>query len=398
MLVKSLVSKLAKYGLEPQLQPHSTIKYYVAVNGKVLTWIDQDGLATCTKVAREGERDDAMTDYFVGYYARTIKEAISGLELPANPKDYTPAVEPESEVVEATVEPAESVESDIPVEAQDIAQERRERLAERQEYRADRYSELADKNRKAATAAYAESRQLSSVIPFGQPVLVGHHSERTDRNHRDKMWNKMGQGVALESKAQHYEEKLDSLNTNRAISSDDPDAIKKLKAKLACLEESQARMKAVNATIRKLQKQGLTGEAATTALMAQTGMNHDDAHSLLNPKWGGQRVGYQGYELTNNNATIRNTKQRIQELQRQWETVAQDGGNREQAYPELGLTVVHNHTINRLQLKFDGKPEANVRSILKGRGFKWSRLETAWQRQLNRAAEMAAASVIDQLK
>ncbi len=67
-------------------------------------------------------------------------------------------------------------------------------------------------------------------------------------------------------------------------------------------------------------------------------------------------------------------------------------------YSDLGFQVERNTDINRLQLKFDGKPEANIRSILKSNGFRWSPREGAWQRQLGGNSEGGLNRVIEQLK
>jgi len=52
--------------------------------------------------------------------------------------------------------------------------------------------------------------------------------------------------------------------------------------------------------------------------------------------------------------------------------------------------VVENFEENRLQIVFDGKPSAEVRSELKGNGFRWAPSQEAWQRQLNNGARYAA--------
>ena len=48
-----------------------------------------------------------------------------------------------------------------------------------------------------------------------------------------------------------------------------------------------------------------------------------------------------------------------------------------------GGKAIHNKEINRIQLIFDGKPDEDIRSALKGKGFHWSRREGAWQREFN---------------
>ena len=55
---------------------------------------------------------------------------------------------------------------------------------------------------------------------------------------------------------------------------------------------------------------------------------------------------------------------------------------------------VENAEENRVQLVFDGKPPEETRAVLKQNGFRWSRRELAWQRQLNPQGKRAADYVI----
>lgn len=55
--------------------------------------------------------------------------------------------------------------------------------------------------------------------------------------------------------------------------------------------------------------------------------------------------------------------------------------------------VLHNVEENRLQLFFNGKPKTETLSKLKGRGFKWSPRNKAWQRQLTTNALYALGDV-----
>ncbi|MFF3665427.1 DUF3560 domain-containing protein [Microtetraspora malaysiensis] len=52
---------------------------------------------------------------------------------------------------------------------------------ERAEGRADRYAERASRNTSAGNARWDRTRERMSGIPLGQPILVGHHSERRHR-------------------------------------------------------------------------------------------------------------------------------------------------------------------------------------------------------------------------
>src|SRR3546814_16447475 len=68
---------------------------------------------------------------------------------------------------------------------------------------------------------------MGEAIPFGQPVLIGHHSEGRDRNYRQRIHNTFGKTFDLQKKADHYTKKAASVGDG-GISSDDPDAIAKL--------------------------------------------------------------------------------------------------------------------------------------------------------------------------
>ena len=60
--------------------------------------------------------------------------------------------------------------------------------------------------------------------------------------------------------------------------------------------------------------------------------------------------------------------------------------------------TVENAEIMRLQLFFDGKPEAEVRDILKKNGFRWSRKNNCWQRQLTDNARYSLERVKKELE
>lgn len=163
------------------------------------------------------------------------------------------------------------------------------------------------------------------------------------------------------------------------ISSDDPDAVAKLKAKLEALERDQELMKAANAAIRmKDTKKGDTK-------LAELGYTEEEIVKLRAPDFCG-RIGYPAYRLQNNNANIRRIRQRIAELEKKKENPAEgwefDGGK-----------VVVNQGVNRLQIIFDDRPDADLRSELKGEGFRWAPSQGAWQRQLTDNAMRAARRI-----
>jgi hypothetical protein len=69
--------------------------------------------------------------------------------------------------------------------------------------------------------------------------------------------------------------------------------------------------------------------------------------------------------------------------------VAAGGEEKRTAYQGL-CEVVENFEENRLQIIFEGKPDAAIRDELKSNGFRWAPSQGAWQRQLNNGARYAA--------
>jgi len=263
---------------------------------------------------------------------------------------------------------------------------------ERREARIDRLRERADRNRAEAVQVGSAARDRAGAIPFGQPILIGHHSERRDRNYRARIQRGYEKAAELDSKAQHYEDRADSAERNRAISSDDPEAVRKLQEKIGKLEEKRAAMKSINSTIRKWKKQGEDRQIAELLNLPFI-EQESTARALLVPDFAG-RIGVPSYELTNLGATIRTAKQRIETLRREYKAQAEPVEDR----GGPGFTISENTAENRLQLIFPGKPPEATRSILKREGFRWSPYNGAWQRQLNNAARYAADRVCAVLK
>ncbi|TDX00519.1 DUF3560 domain-containing protein [Dinghuibacter silviterrae] len=81
------------------------------------------------------------------------------------------------------------------------------RTQERAEYRAERAEHRADKAEQKSDQLYNTAQKMASVIPFGQPILVGHHSEQRDRNYRNRIHNTFGKAFEELDKGKHYREK-----------------------------------------------------------------------------------------------------------------------------------------------------------------------------------------------
>nr|BCT99718.1 ArdC protein [uncultured bacterium] len=294
-------------------------------------------------------------------------------EETAAPEAAQEAAEQPAAQAVAVIEQAEPTEAEEPRELNAYEA----RIAAKRE----RYEERASKAQDESRAIYSRARKMAEVIPFGQPILVGHHSEGRDRNYRNRIHNTFGKAFAAQDKAEHYAQKAATVGTG-GISSDDPDAVKKLRAELASAEKSQELMKAANKAIRA----NKTPETQTAALVA-LGFTEAQAVEAIKPDFA-RRVGFPAYALSNNNANMARIKGRIAELEKrsQRADVEQAGD---------GFTYREDTTENRVMFIFDGKPDEATRAILKREAFKWSPSRGAWVRQLNNAGIWAGKQVLE---
>ena len=210
----------------------------------------------------------------------------------------------------------------------------------KQEERRSRLSSYASRLRSEAEAKACESTRRMAAVPFGQPLLVGHHSYRACRRYAERAHGLMSSAISLSERAGDVQARADAVGL-AGISSDDPDAIAKLEAKLAGLEAERADKKAESARLRR-----------------ETG------------------AGLPSYVLSNLGAVIRDTSKRIERLRR-FAVMA--------PRPDIagtGYVVTEDVPGNRIRFRFSGVPSEPVRSVLKSHGFRWSPTEGAWQTML----------------
>jgi len=249
---------------------------------------------------------------------------------------------------------------------------------ERKQARIDHYKNQATKATRRSNTLAKESSDMISVIPMGQPILIGHHSEKKDRNYRNRADNKMRKSVEESSKAEYYANKAEAAENNTAISSDDPEAITKLESQLVALEEHQNYMKQANAHYRK-----------HGTIKGFDGINDEKAatidEEIKSHSWA--RQPYASYSLKNNNANMRRIKQRIETLKKVRAIPEDSGWQFENGRVEMNVEA------NRIQIFFDNKPDEDTRKELKRWGFKWAPSMGVWQRHLNGNGLYAAKQV-----
>lgn len=168
------------------------------------------------------------------------------------------------------------------------------------------------------------------------------------------------------------------------IKSDDERAIEKLEEKLQDMRELQEQMKAANRALR------LKDTEVGNDALREMGYSEEDIKKLREPDFCG-RIGYPDYALQNSNANIHRVEGRIKDLR-----VVKEKGSSEQEYRTF--KVVENTEAMRYQIIFDGKPEPEIRDLLKGHGFKWAPSQGAWQRQITANGRYALKEVVEKLK
>jgi len=207
----------------------------------------------------------------------------------------------------------------------------------------------------------AKSRCASSMITGPARFPVEKQCRASEREHKIS-----GEMLAYIDRVRKAINKPEST----VISSNDENAIDKLKAKLAALEKAQETMKAVNKIVRKQP----VDMVVLTALLG----TEEKAQEILKPDcFGG--IGFASFTLTNNNASIKQVKDRIADIEKRKATTPKD-------LIINGVRVLENTEAMRLQLFFEGKPATNIITTLKSNGFKWAPSVMAWQRQLTNNA------------
>jgi hypothetical protein len=240
----------------------------------------------------------------------------------------------------------------------------------KQEAKRQRLEDAADKARRKGNASIKTAKGMASVLPFGQPILIGHHSEKRDRNYRNRIHNKFRNGFAALENADKLEARAAAIGTG-GISGDDPEACDKIAERIAELETDQARMAAVNKAHKAFLKKP---DSLDTAPISDS---DKELCRRYVPAYSWEPHPFAPYQLQNNNANIRRLKGRVELLAKR------PIESKEEMIGEI--RVVHNAEENRLQLFFPGKPAEPIRAKLKSNGFRWSHYNGCWQCYLSSA-------------
>lgn len=247
------------------------------------------------------------------------------------------------------------------------------------EYQRDRADYLFDQYAKTLADAINRDNEIGTRCPS---VLVSGAGNFPVRKKQKQVaaWDKNRETW---DRAEQYLKRLSSVHL-APVASDDPEALDVLRDKLEKLEAFQQRMKEANAAIR------LKDHAKGDTRLQAMGYTPQQILDLRRPDYCG-RVGYPSYMLSNNNSTIKRTRDRLQQLE-----AAKAAAPAE--IQAAGYTYKEDTEAMRVQFFFDGKPDDETRALLKSHGFRWAPSVGAWQRQLTDNGKMAARQVMKALE
>lgn len=223
----------------------------------------------------------------------------------------------------------------------------------------------------------------------GQPILIGHHSEKRHRRDIDRVDRDFQKASEASNEATELRRKADAVGTG-GISSDDENAVGKLITRIEKKERDRDRMKAINTLYRKQDADGLTSHGLT---LERLNAKLADAYSWEKqpfPKW----------EVSNLGATIRADKKRLVVLE------AQNARADECSSVELAagvsdgvaFKITEDRDQNRVIVDLESKPSRRALDLLRSHGFRYSPSRVAHVRKISNSAIWAADTLARKLK
>jgi hypothetical protein len=178
---------------------------------------------------------------------------------------------------------------------------------EMREGRRDRRREWAEGRRSKADAAHQDSADAVAPIPMGQPILKGHHSQRRHERALERSRKTAIQAVEHSKMAEHHDARADNIDgqLETSIFDDDPDAIERLRDRIAQAEQSRDRIKSFNASCRR-------GQPDLTLLNDD---ERSDLRSIVQVGFAGPKGQFPSYKLSNLGGRIRGYRQRLERLE-----------------------------------------------------------------------------------
>jgi hypothetical protein len=152
--------------------------------------------------------------------------------------------------------------------------------------RAQYYQQYRDNAAARSNQARQSSDQISQRFAGGQPILVGHHSEKGARRDHARMWNQMGKAIEEGEKAEKWDDRAQST-LSRAAARYEPLAltrrIEKLQAELRSHQKPLQQIADIEAVRAK--NPGLGDELSERIFYAVLTTEKIDAIRVIHERW-----------------------------------------------------------------------------------------------------------------
>lgn len=263
---------------------------------------------------------------------------------------------------------------------------------ERVDARRDRLENAAERAQADSDGAANAAHAATAGIPFGQPILVGHHSEGRHRRAVERSHANTRKAIDRSNDAARLRGRAASVG-RAGVSSDDPEAVTKLRAKLEGLEASRAMMKRGNAAWRAARKNPavLDDDGKFGDLPARTRemlRGWTPPYSFVKAPFG----------LTNIGASVRSVKARIAALEEAAAEAPREAvtGADAPAFAEdreageNPWRVFEDREANRVCLEFGRRISRDRCRDMRTWGLRWNPTLGAWTRLLNAGGWSAA--------
>lgn len=134
-------------------------------------------------------------------------------------------------------------------------------LVERAEERSERFEDYSERRAEDADRAHKGVAAIADNIPLGQPILVGHHSERRARKDAERIENGMRKAVKMWDQSKYWTDRAQSAIAH-AKYLERPDVRARRIKKIEALKRERERAKAYAETALKLWLRPMTHEQA----------------------------------------------------------------------------------------------------------------------------------------
>jgi len=135
-------------------------------------------------------------------------------------------------------------------------------LVERAEGRAERFEEYGEKRGQEAESARKEVSSIADNIPLGQPILIGHHSEKRARKDAERIQNGMLRAVNFWKLSQYWQDRAQGAIHHAKYKELPAVRARRIKRIEADKRKAERTVKEFNLCLKVFTSEGLTREKA----------------------------------------------------------------------------------------------------------------------------------------